>query len=465
MQPTRRFRFVRRAAPYLFIALAVLAAPILVGAGGLAVARSSFSRDAQPPAVDQPLPALPTPDPAKRTAVVLSSAYGVELTDFLPPYEILARSGAFDVFVVAPERRLLPIVNANMTPVGLDFLPHYSFAEYETAVGRAPDLLVIPYFPNYSPSRDAAIVEWAREHTAAHTTVLTICAGTETLVDTGLVTAGHTLTTNLGWFSRLEPRLPDVRWLRNVRYADDGAFITSTNLTSGVDATLQAVDRLVDRATAERVARELGYTATHYLDDPSFEPRQALGYAAVAATVAFQPTWQRLGVVLYDGMSELALAGLVDPYTASYTAKVTTLAPERTIVTSRHGLSFVPRHDFQTAPQLDRVVLPGGVAAASLRRLASEWAAGQRGVTIEEPHRPGDFPYDATLLELARLRGGDFAEGFAHVTLIPAAQLGLADPLGRLALLVRPLGLAALVLVALLWSRRRRSARLEPLPA
>ena len=62
------------------------------------------------PSLATALPALPVPDPGKKIAVVLSSAYGAEITDTLPNFEILARSGAFNVYSVAPERTVLPLV-------------------------------------------------------------------------------------------------------------------------------------------------------------------------------------------------------------------------------------------------------------------------------------------------------------------------------------------------------------------
>src|SRR5262249_26027162 len=157
--------------------------------------------------------------PSKRLAVVLSSAYGTEITDTLPNVEILARSGVFDVYSVAPERTVLPLVTQGFTPTTLDFLPHFSFAEYEAQIGRAPDLIVIPGIPGYTPERDAAVVAWVRAHAGPRTTVLAICVGGIVLADTGLLD-GLAATANAGVFLVLSWKPPGMPWVSNVRYVD-----------------------------------------------------------------------------------------------------------------------------------------------------------------------------------------------------------------------------------------------------
>ena len=109
----------------------------------------------------------------------------------------------------------------------------------------APDLIAIPYFPGYTPHRDAAVLDWVRTHRGPRAVIMSVCGGIEPLPDTGLL---------------------------GVRFTDDGPFITSTNLAASIDATLHAVGRLAGRGVAEDIARQLGYRRTAYLDDP---PRRA----------------------------------------------------------------------------------------------------------------------------------------------------------------------------------------------
>jgi AraC family transcriptional regulator, transcriptional activator FtrA len=71
---------------------------------------------------------------------------------------------------------------------GVDFVPHYSFAEYDAAVGSDPDLIVIPYLPFRDAPEYQTIRTWVRAHAGSHTILLSVCAGASNLADTGLLT-------------------------------------------------------------------------------------------------------------------------------------------------------------------------------------------------------------------------------------------------------------------------------------
>jgi transcriptional regulator GlxA family with amidase domain len=402
-------RFILEPAAYL---VALLLLPAVLGIVNLTGKLGDRGVLTPPPIDTRLLPSPPVPDSTKKIAVVLASAYGAEITDFVAPYEILARSGAFDVFAVAPERKVLPLVNANMAATTLDFVPHFSFAEYETLVGRTPDVIAIPWFPDHTPERDAAVLAWIRAHAGPHTTLLTICAGTQILAETGLLD-GRTATTNVGWFERVEAGFPSVTWVRGVRYVDDGKVITSTTIASGIDASLRAVDRLVGREIAENVARQIGYQQIRYLDDPRFQaPSTQLTrrtiLAPLGANAAFRWGRQDLGVLLYDGVSELALGAVLDLHGTSLVAKTHVVAPERVPVRSRNGLTLVPRNDASSAPALDRVVLPGGDATDAQRQAVARWTQLRPERAVEHIHRnvgAGETAFDATLRDLAHTHG------------------------------------------------------------
>lgn len=393
-----RIRPVIKPAVYLG---AIVIVPLLVGTANLAVKMQNVEPQ-QPPPFSGVLPEPLALDPSKKTAVVLSSAYGAEVTDTLPTFEILARSGAFNVYSVAPERTLLPLVDSTLRATSLDFVPHFSYVDYETRIGTPPDLIAIPYFPNYTAERDAVVLDWIRAHAGPHTTILTICAGTEILADTGLLD-GRTATTNTGWFERLETRVPTATWVRNVRYVDDGDIVTSTNLASGIDATLHVVDRFAGRASALDVARQIGYTATGALDDPSFDP-PPLPLLTIAANAAFVGQ-QRLGVLLYDGVSELGLAATLDPYASSLSSRPFVIAPERRVVRSQDGFGFVPRYDFNSAPTQDRMLVPAGSNVDGRAQVVAAWSGIRPERAAEEIYRNvgrGETAYDATFKDLAR---------------------------------------------------------------
>jgi transcriptional regulator GlxA family with amidase domain len=355
----------------------------------------------------------------------MASYSGDEITDALPTFEILARSKAFNVYIVAPERKVLPFVASNMNAdTGLDFVPHFSFADYARQIGKRPDLIAIPYLSGYTSTRDAAVVNWIRANTGPHTIIDGICFGTMTLADTGLLN-GHQATTNTVIFNQLQTRFPTVRWMRNVRYVDDGNIVTSTNLASGIDATLHVVSRLVGRSVAEDVARQIGYTHTTYLDNSRFQ-YPALPIGPLLENAAFSWHQDQVGVLLYDGVSEMDLAGLLDPYTSSLTAKAYVFATKQAPITSRDGLILIPRYDVQSIPALDRVVLPGGETNSSQQQALAAWNSLHPNRQAETIHRNvghGETAYEATIQDMARRYNGTVASATADILFVPDAAL------------------------------------------
>jgi putative intracellular protease/amidase len=147
-------------------------------------------RQLTPQALEGPLPAPPAYDASKKTALVVAGNTATESSDLLGPYEVLTTSGEFNVYVVAPERRLTPLIpipEQNCCGT-LDLVPHYSFAGYDAAIGVAPALVVVPYIP-YASTKDAPVLDWLRQQ-PEQTVILSICGGSQMVADAGLL-AGH----------------------------------------------------------------------------------------------------------------------------------------------------------------------------------------------------------------------------------------------------------------------------------
>jgi transcriptional regulator GlxA family with amidase domain len=58
-----------------------------------------------------------------------------------------------------------------------------------------------------------------------------------------------------------------ANWVAGVRYVDDGRFISSAGVTSGVDVSLDTVQRFLGRDAALETAQRVGYPHTELLDD------------------------------------------------------------------------------------------------------------------------------------------------------------------------------------------------------
>jgi AraC family transcriptional regulator, transcriptional activator FtrA len=202
--------------------LACVLPTLLIGAGVAAIRFVNF-QVSQPPAYSEAAPPVKAHDPGKRTVVIIAGNLGTENTDFLAPYAILAASDLFNVYVVAPERKVSPLASMPAMSESIDIMPDFSYADYEKFIGRDPDLIVIPFIPNLDTPEDRPIIDWIRSHAGPQTTLLSICAGALTLAETGLLN-GHSATIHHGSYAMARSRYPAVNWVQGVRYVDNGHY-------------------------------------------------------------------------------------------------------------------------------------------------------------------------------------------------------------------------------------------------
>lgn len=429
------------------VAVAVVAVPAAVfGVNARADLKALYA-----PAADTAVPATrpPAHDPAKPTAVVVLGNAGANAGDVLGPYETLAAAGAFNLYTVAPERRLVPLTG------GLDLVPDLDLAGLDRRLaGAAADVIVVPQVPA-DTADTARLTDWLVRQDGGGALLLGVCRGSELLAAAGLLD-GRDVTSHWIRIGKLEQQYPGVRWHRATRYVDDGDLITTGGVLSGIDGTLRVIERRLGTAAAGAAAAAVGWP--HYspgrpapLPANSFGPRDLI--AGVNLGVRPDPD---LGVVLTDGVGEIELASVFVSYTeAAYAARTIALGLDSAApVRSRHGLTFVPRGSAADPPALDRLLVPGAAAAAQGK------AAGLRP-TPEYVHREAGFPFDAVLRDMARTIDVPTATWRAKNLEYPVAGLtGPGWPWGYtvLPLLYSLLGVAALTAG---W-RLRRARRPRP---
>lgn len=395
-------------------------------------------------------------DPGKPTAVVVVGNDGANVADTLAPYEVLAATGEFNVYTVAPERRPVPLLG------GLDLVPDLSFAQLDERLGgSAPDVTVVPEMPT-SEGSDARVTAWLRD-TADHGLVLGVCTGARLLAEAGLLD-GRDATSHWYRLGKLQQQYPQVHWRRGLRYIDGGDVITTGGLLSSIDGTLRVIERLRGTDAASAAARTVGWR--HYSPGRAATlPRSRLapGDATLhVLNLGFRAPETTIGVVLTDGVGELELAAAFDPYAEIKAARTLAVA-EGDTVRSRHGLTFVPRAGLDAADRVDRLLVPGAEAVAHLDPAVLD-AARRAGVPVAYLHEERGFAYDPALREMARTMDVPTARWAAKILEYPAAGLDLSGPRWPWALALRPLalglaGAAAAVGVVLLrrWRPREKS--------
>lgn len=459
--PVRRPVGRRRVAAALGRVLVVLLAFFLVPATVYVVGSTSYesSRYAQPEpsaAATAALAATPQAhDPAKPTAVVVVGNAGTNVADALVPYDVLASTGAFNVYTVAPERRPVPLLG------GLDLVPDLTFAQLKDRLGgAAPDVTVVPEMPE--SSSDAAVVGWLRD-TAADGLLLGVCTGARLIAEAGLLD-GRPATSHWYRIGGLEQDHPDVRWQRGTRYIDDGDLITTGGLLSSVDGSIRVIERLLGRDAAAAAAATVGWRyylpgAAAPLPGSKLAPDNAVAHLL---NIGFRANATTLGVVLTDGVGELELAAAFAPYGEVKSARTLAITASGESIRSRHGLTFVPRADMSTAGQVDRVLVPG-IEAAARPDPAVAAAARNAGVAVTHLHQRPGFAFDAALQDMARTMDVPTATWAAKILEYSAAEVGLAGPSwlwapAQRALLLGLTGAIAAAL-ALVWLARRARTR------
>jgi putative intracellular protease/amidase len=408
-----RWRTVGRVAATVLVGLLVAGA---VAAVGIAGAREEVYTPRGPGAPSAPVDSVtaPTHDPGKPTAVILLGPEGANAADVLAPYEVLASTGAFNLYTVAPQRQPVPLTG------GLDLVPDLSLAQLDQRLPTGPEVIVVPQLsevPSGLPPSVAAIVQWLQRQRAQGDPLLVgVCVGAEVLAKAGLLD-GRSATSHWLGLIGLRRNYPAVRWTDGVRYVDDGDVITSAGVLSGVDGALRVVERMVGPAAAARAARAVAwpaYSPGRAAPIQRLRPAPADGVAVLSAGYRWdRPT---MGVLLSDGVGETELASAFRPYTEfSYLT--------RPVAVTADGLSLPER---------------------------------LRPVCLHQ--QPG-FAFDAALRDIAHTRDVATARWVAKTLQYPNTNPRLSGPAWPWTLTLRPVliavaAVAAVVSIQLL--RRRR---------
>jgi len=184
---------------------------------------------------------------AKRLGVVLYPQF--ELLDVFGPVEMFGNlTGVIEVTMVA--ERPGPVVSAQ----GPAVVAEYGFAECPRL-----DLIMVPGGSGtLTELENSVLLEWLAARSAIADVVMSVCSGSALLARAGLLD-GRRATTNKMWFNALTPSGPNVQWVKEARWVEDGKFVTSSGVSAGIDMALAVIARL----RGEEVSKTLA-DATEY---------------------------------------------------------------------------------------------------------------------------------------------------------------------------------------------------------
>lgn len=142
-------------------------------------------------------------------------------------------------------------------------------AEYGYADAPALDYLLVPGGVGaIALLRDAATLDWLRAQAGTAKIIMSVCNGASLLAAAGILD-GRPATTNKMAFAASAAPGPKVNWIKQARWVDDGAVVSSSGVSAGMDMTLAVIARLYGQPVSEWLATITEYEAHR---DPSWDP-------------------------------------------------------------------------------------------------------------------------------------------------------------------------------------------------
>ncbi|WP_110516368.1 DJ-1/PfpI family protein [Herpetosiphon llansteffanensis] len=286
----------------------------------------------------------------KPTAVIVLGNTVSEITDVLAPYALLAKTGLYNLYIVAETTSVRSLSG------GLDVLPDHSFASLAALLTQPPALIIVPAITEIQASENQPVLAWLRQQRQPASLLMAWCTGAEVLAESGLLN-GLPATAHWADLGSLAQRYPQVQWQNNQRYVDTNQqIITTAGLTSGIDATLYFLQKTHGLAVSQQLAQTINYSDQRYLASATMQAYSiAPSDSVYLLNAAFYWPKQTMGIWLEQGIDELALAAFFDVYTGSWVYDFRTIAAEPS-VRSAHGLQLVPRFQAEAAPPIDRLL-------------------------------------------------------------------------------------------------------------
>jgi transcriptional regulator GlxA family with amidase domain len=176
---------------------------------------------------------------------------GFELLDVFGPaeaYGIRDVDGAFCLAMVAQEPG--PITSAQ----GPAAVAEYGF-------GDCPHLDIILVPGGIGTRREvgnAAFISWLQARAREAELVTSVCTGAGLLARAGILD-GCRATSNKRSLDWVMSQGPQVIWVPQARWVEDGKYFTSSGVSAGIDMALAIIARICGKEVAEKAATAMEY--------------------------------------------------------------------------------------------------------------------------------------------------------------------------------------------------------------
>ena len=169
---------------------------------------------------------------------------GFETLDYFGPIEMLGGFGnETEIITVAKSLEPVPSVHGQKIVVDKTIAEKNDY-----------DLLFIPGGDSaLFEAKNQELMDWIRAACSNAERVMAVCTGTVLLGMTGVLD-GRKATTNKMDFTKTVPLAPNVDWVKEARWVEDGKFFTSSGVSAGMDMALAVMADLYGMEMAGRIA-------------------------------------------------------------------------------------------------------------------------------------------------------------------------------------------------------------------
>jgi transcriptional regulator GlxA family with amidase domain len=193
---------------------------------------------------------------------------GFEPLDVFGPLEMFMNVGEarLQVHMIAEEKGLVAASTGTYSAAnGPKVEARYSFDD-------APDLdiiLVPGGFGTFEQLGNEKLMQWLRERAPHAQATTSVCSGSAILAKAGLLD-NKRATGNKVFFSTLAANGPEVDWVKEARWVDDGKVVTSSGVSAGMDMALAVIARFFGEETAVAIANGTEYQWHRDADNDPF---------------------------------------------------------------------------------------------------------------------------------------------------------------------------------------------------
>ncbi len=170
-----------------------------------------------------------------------------------PGFELLDVFGPMQMFGLLADDFRLELIAETAGPVPSNQCLK-AFAD--TSLDDAEDYDIL-FVPGGAGTRrevgNPRLLDWIARHAQTAEFILSVCTGSALLAKAGVLDHRRA-TTNKAAFSWVCEQGPNVDWVPQARWVEDGPFLTSSGVSAGMDMALGAIALMHGEAVADKVA-------------------------------------------------------------------------------------------------------------------------------------------------------------------------------------------------------------------